>query len=72
MAADPRRMARYRLLALASVAAVGLGGAGAVMWFAAGGLSGATLAVLGVVAAFVLVLAALGRRGLRRTSTPYW
>ena len=65
-------MARYRLLALASVAAIALVGAGAVVWFVGRGLSGATLAVLGVVAAFVLLLAGLGHRGVRRTSTPYW
>ena len=65
-------MTRYRLLALAAVAATVLVGAGAVVRFVAGGLSGATLAVVGIVAAFILVLAGLGIGGARRTSTPYW
>ena len=72
MAADRRRMARYRLLALASVAAIALVGAGAALWFVVSGLDGATLVVVALVAAFVLLLTALGVRGVRRTSTPYW
>ena len=65
-------MARYRLLALAAVAAIAMVGAGAVLWFVAGGLSAPTLVALAITAAFVLGLAGLGIRGARRTSTPYW
>ena len=71
-AADRQGMAHYRLLALASVAAIALLGAGALLRFVGGGLSGATLAVIAIVAAFVLLLVGLGVRGARRTSTPYW
>lgn len=71
-AADGRRMARYRLLALAAVAVTALVGAGALALFVGGGPGGATLAVVALVAAFVGLLAGLGLRGARRTSTPYW
>ena len=65
-------VARYRLLALLSVVGTALLGTGALAWFVAGGLTGPTLVVLGLVAAFVVLLAGAGLRGTRRTSTPYW
>ena len=71
---DDSGVAHYRLSALAAVAVTALLGVGAIALLVAGGLSGPTLAVVGVVVAFVLVLvlAGLGIGGARRTSTPYW
>ena len=65
-------MARYRLLAVAAVATIALIGAGGILRFAAGGISGPTLTSLAIAAAFVLALAGAGLWGVRRTSTPYW